>query len=74
MRSLKTRLTKLERNQPEPKRLGLMEYCAMRDRMIEEMDADDPRLAKLVPAWWLPLVIAEKRGEKIDTSGVIPEG
>ncbi|HJZ90608.1 MAG TPA: hypothetical protein VKE40_07015 [Gemmataceae bacterium] len=78
MRSLITRLAKLERKQPEPGKVTgddvhryLREH---QDKEIEAMDADDPRLPLLVPGWQPELIRARKRGEAIGgAEGVIPD-
>jgi len=79
MRALKTRLAKLERKQPKPGEITLDDvyryWQEHQGKEIEEMDADDPRLALLVPGRELELIRARKRGEAIGgVEGVIPEG
>lgn len=76
MRSLKNRLTKLERRQPTPLRGSFEEarrIFAEFDRMIDRMDPDDPRLPGLVPGWQLQM-IRDTRGGRVGdpAEGVIP--
>ena len=77
MRSLMTRLKKLERKQPKPGKVAgkeVHQYLRELDKEIEAMDADDPRLPLLVPAWQLELIRERKRGGAIGgAEGVIPD-
>ena len=71
MKTLKARLKKLERHRPKPGVISLddmMRYWnEHQGKEIEELDADDPRLATLVPGWELELIREQKRAEAAGT-------
>jgi hypothetical protein len=63
MRSLTARLRKLERRQPKRGVITIEDVVRRLHAQIDAMDADDPRLEKLVPRWQLELIREQKRAE-----------